>query len=244
MSSSTWTPLAVSSEARAWRGNVWRLVEAQHVASTMKIVDSREEQDVLEALLEEAKPALPAEVHSLDYLLAAPFRYPTRAGGSRFRAAFDPGVFYAASHVRTACAELGYWRWRFLADAPDLLRLEPVAHTAFRAQIATEVVDLRRLPFSRDRELWQHPADYTMTQAFGRVVRDAGVGGIIYRSVRDPEIAWCLALLTPDGFARPAPFGASQTWWLMVSADAVVWRRDGEAFTFATDFWAQQLAGK
>ena len=118
-----------------------------------------------------------------------------------------------------------------------------MAHTAFRAQIATDVVDLRRMPFSRDSAHWLHPADYTTTQAFGRVVREAGVGGIVYRSVRDPEASWCLALLTADGFARPAPFGASQTWWLMVSPDAVVWRRDGEAFTFATDFWAQQLAG-
>ena len=39
MLSSTWTPPAVSSEARPWVGRAWRMVEAQHVASTMKIVD-------------------------------------------------------------------------------------------------------------------------------------------------------------------------------------------------------------
>ena len=48
MSFNTWTPLAVSSEAHDWRGSVWRIVETQHTASTMKIVDSQAEQDLLE----------------------------------------------------------------------------------------------------------------------------------------------------------------------------------------------------
>ncbi|MBR0566054.1 RES family NAD+ phosphorylase [Azoarcus sp. L1K30] len=237
MSFSTWTPRAVSSEARAWRGTAWRIVEAQHVASTMKIVDSRDEQDVLEALLEDGKPALPRQAETLDYLLAAPFRYPTRRGGSRFRAATDPGVFYGAAGVRTACAELGYWRWRFLMDAVDLQRLDPLAHTAFRAQMATSAVDLRAAPFDRDVERWGHPSDYAGTQAFARVARDAGVGAIIYRSVRDPDPAWCVALLSIDGFSRPSPYGASQTWWLMVAPEAVVWRRDQASFTFDTAAW-------
>lgn len=239
MSSSTWTPLAVSSEARAWRGAAWRIVEAQHVASTMKIVDSRDEQDVLERLLEDSKPALPDAAGRLDYLLAAPFRYPTRRGGSRFRAATDPGVFYGAGTVCTACAELGYWRWRFLMDAVDLERMEPVAHTAFRAAIATSAVDLRAAPFSRDAALWQHPTDYAATQALSRYVRDAGVGAILYKSVRDPRPSWCVALLEPEGFARAAPYPGTQTWWLMVYPDAVVWRRDRESFTFSCASWLQ-----
>ena len=239
MSSSTWTPPAVSAEARAWRSPAWRMVEAQHVASTMKIVDSRDEQDVLESLLEDSKPPVPASADRLDYLLSAPFRYPTRRGGSRFRAATDPGVFYGAATVRTACAELGYWRWRFLMDAVDLERIEPVAHTAFRAALSASAVDLRALPFSRDAALWQHPADYSSTQAFARLARDAGVGAIVYRSVRDPRPSWCVALLEAEGFARPTPYPGTQTWWLMVYPDAVVWRRDRESFTFASDAWQQ-----
>ncbi len=123
MSSSTWTPRAVSSEARAWSAHAWRVVEAQHAASTMKLVDDADEQALLESLLEEAKPALPAAAASLHYLLATPFRYPSARGGSRFRAAVDPGVWYGAQTVRTACAELGYWRWKFVCDALALARL-------------------------------------------------------------------------------------------------------------------------
>lgn len=108
------------------------MVESQHIAATMKLVDSHAEQDVLESLLEFNKPAQPHGTAGLDYVLATPFRYPPIRQGSRFRAITDPGVFYGAASVHTAAAELGYWRWKFLRDAVDLERLEPVAHTAFR----------------------------------------------------------------------------------------------------------------
>ncbi len=211
------------------------MVEAQHIASTMKIVDTRDEQDVLEALLEDSKPAQPDG--RLDYLLATPFRYPPWGSGSRFRAVTDPGVFYAAESVRTAGAELGYWRWRFLKDAIDLERLEPVAHTAFRAFIHTSAVDLRQSPFDRDENVWLHPQDYLATQAFARVVREADVGAILYGSVRDPQPAWCLALLKVEGFAKLKPHPAMQTWWLAVYPDQVVWRRDRDAMTFSMSVW-------
>jgi hypothetical protein len=231
------TPAVVSSEAFAWAGPVWRMVEAQHTASTMKIVDNDEEQDLLETLLEGSKPVQPASSQSLDYLLATPFRYYPLRGGSRFRAITDPGVFYGAESVRTASAELGYWRWRFLKDAVDLERLEPVAHTAFSAEVSTQLVDLRKEPFSADVAKWMHPTDYTATQAFARAAREANVGGIQYQSVRDPNPSWCVALLTPRAFSKPRPNPLRQTWWLAVTQHAVSWRRENESMTFATTAW-------
>ncbi len=233
MSFNTWTPVAVSSEARPWAGAVWRMVEAQHIASTMKIVDNDDEQDLLETLLEGSKPAQPTSAVPLDYLLATPFRYNPLRGGSRFRALTDPGVFYGAESVRTAGAELGFWRWKFLKDAVDLEKLEPVAHTAFAVEVSTRVVDLRQPPFSADASRWLHPTDYSATQAFAQVARDATVGGIQYQSVRDPHPAWCLAMLTPLAFSKPKPRAAMQTWWLAVHQDAVIWRRDSESMTFS-----------
>ncbi len=238
MSFTTWTPLAVSSEARPWAGKAWRIVEAQHVASTMKIVDDADEQDLLESLLEASKPPLPEAAAELDYLLAAPFRYDPRRGGSRFRAVTDPGVFYGARDVRTACAELGYWRWRFVADAVDLDRLGPVAHTAFRAAISTTTVDLRAAPFDVDAAHWTHGADYGATQAFARIARAAELGGIIYQSVRSRAPSWCVAVLRPQAFAGRKPDSSTQTWWLAVQPDAVVWRRDNESFVFPATDWA------
>jgi len=237
VSFNTWTPPALSSEARDWRGSVWRMVEAQHIASTMKIVDSQDEQNLLEALLEGSKPALPATGEALDYLLASPFRYSPLRGGSRFRALTDPGVFYGAESVRTASAELGYWRWKFLRDAVDLVKLEPVAHTAFRTEILSTAIDLRRTPFSIDASAWTHPTDYAPCQAIARLAREADLGAIVYRSVRDPKPAWCMAILTPVAFAQPRPYPARQTWWLAVREDEVIWRRENEAHSFFMNNW-------
>ncbi len=237
MSFTTWTPPAVSSETRPWRAVAWRIVESQHIAATMKLVDTRDEQDVLESLLESSKPRLAARLAGLDYLLATPFRYHPLRSGSRFRGVTDPGVFYGAGSIQTAGAELGYWRWRFLLDAPELERIDPVAHTAFSVEMGTAAVDLRLPPFDRDRAIWRHRSDYAATQAFARIARDAGVGGIIYQSVRDPEPGWCIALLDPGGFAQARPLAGMQTWYLAVSRRAVTWRREAESMTFSVAHW-------
>ncbi len=238
MSFNTLMPAVVSSEAFAWTGTVWRMVEAQHTASTMKVVDTSEEQDLLETLLEGSKPVQSTNALALDYLLATPFRYYPLRGGSRFRAVTDPGVFYGAESVRTASAELGYWRWRFLKDAVDLEKLEPVAHTAFSAEVSTQLVDLRRAPFIADAAKWRHPTDYSATQAFARAAREANLGGIQYQSVRDPNPAWCVALLTPKAFAKLKPKPLMQTWWLAVHPDSVSWRRDNASMTFDAAIWS------
>jgi hypothetical protein len=213
------------------------MVESQHIAATMKLVDNRDEQDLLESLLESSKPPQPDGTAGLDYLLATPFRYDPKRGGSRFRAVTDPGVFYGAESVRTAGAELGFWRWKFLQDAVDLERLEPVAHTAFRVEVATPMVDLQRPPFDADASTWQHPTDYGPTQQLARVARQANVGGILYRSVRDPQPSWCLALLTPAGFAKPKPHAERHTWYLAVSPQEVTLRKESESLRFSAQGW-------
>ena len=237
MSFTTWTPPAVSSEARRWRGVAWRMVEAQHVAATMKLVDDQREQDVLEALLDASKPRPSAGTLELDYLLATPFRYPTRRYGSRFRGPADPGVFYGAESVHAASAELGYWRWVFLQDAVDLERLEPVAHTAFSVSVAAPAVDLRASPFDIDAAAWMHPSDYSGTQAFARVARSSLVDAIVYQSVRCPDPAWCVALLSPAAFASRKPGPRRETWYLAVSPAQVTWRSQRGSMRFPTESW-------
>jgi len=50
-------------------------VEAQHIVSTMALVDTIAEQHLLEDLLERSKPLVPPECRDLHDLLAIPFRY-------------------------------------------------------------------------------------------------------------------------------------------------------------------------
>ena len=98
-------------------------------------------------------------------------------------------------------------------------------------------VDLRHPPFSADVAAWTHPSDYSATQAFARLARETNLGGIIYQSVRDPQPAWCIALLTPQAFAKSNPHAAMQTWWLAVNQDQVIWRRESESITFSAATW-------
>lgn len=229
--------VVLSEEAFNWESSAWRMVEAQHIASTMKIVDNADEQDLLELLLEESKPLQPKEAKNLHYLLATPFRYSPFRVGSRFRSDTDEGVFYGAESVRTASAELGYWRWKFLNDAIDLDKINPVAHTAFKVEIKTLAVDLRKEPFNKDSNLWTHPTDYSATQEFARNARNAEIGAIIYKSVRDTNDSWSVAVLTPIAFAKYEPDSQTQTWWLAVYKNQVIWRRDQESITFDTTKW-------
>ncbi|MFZ1905666.1 MAG: RES family NAD+ phosphorylase, partial [Steroidobacteraceae bacterium] len=197
----TWTPRELASEARRYAGELWRVVESQHTASTMRLVDSLEEQNTLELILEASKPALPRAVRRLHYLLGTPFRYRPHVG-SRFRAAFDAGVWYGAEALRTALAEKSYWRLRFLLDSPGTPDLKPVPHTAFRATVRTAAAsDLTVEPLVRDRATWTSLAGYPATQAFAALAREAQIGLIRYESVRDPEHAACAAVLDPRVFS-------------------------------------------
>jgi len=240
VSFTTWTPPAVASERRPFALTLWRAVEAQHVVSTMPLVDSLDEQAVLEAVLDAGKPAVPAEARHLHYLLFTPFRYPPSPWGSRFRASHDPGVFYGADEIRTACAELGYWRWRFLNDSPALPRIDARAQTLFQVSVHTDGIALDAPPFDKDSAQWTHPDNYEACQAFCRVARDAGLGMIRYTSVRDPEHGPCGAVLTPRAFANPLPL-ATTTWMLTVRRDRVIWQRDDlqqrDSFEFAAALW-------
>ena len=241
MSSTTWTPQEVRSEAKRFAGDVWRAVEAQHVASTMALCDTLDEQKVLEELVDEGKPRRPAAAARLHYLLSTPFRYRPPRHGSRFRGPNDPGVFYAADEVRTACAELGYWRWRHLADSPSLTAMPVKPQTVFRTRLAASTIDLRRAPWVADRARWTDPDDYAACQALARIARAAPVQAIRYVSVRDPRHGGCAALLDPAGFAKRDPL-EQQTWMLSVARDRVIWQRThalaSEEHEFVTAMWS------
>jgi hypothetical protein len=236
VSSNTWTPRAVESEARRAQRRLWRAVEAQHIASTLRLVANVEEQLMLERLLDQSKPPLPLDTSGLHYLLATPFRYSSPIG-SRFREPAESGIWYGAEAQRTACAELGYWRWRFLIDSDALQTLGPSPQTVFRAGIDGRLVDLTQPPFKRARAQWTHPDDYAPSQGFARVARQANIDAIRYESVRDPKHGAAVAVLRPC--FKPRKPLEQHTWLLTVRRGAVVWQREGETFEFEARAWIQ-----
>src|SRR5215207_11623139 len=101
MSSSIWTRCAGDSEIRALHVSPWRVVEAQHQVSTRKLVDSAEEQALLEEMIDSVKP--PDVTNGrMHYLLFTPFRYPPLPHGSRFGRRTERGIWYGSLDLRTA----------------------------------------------------------------------------------------------------------------------------------------------
>nr|WP_223293906.1 RES family NAD+ phosphorylase [Pelodictyon phaeoclathratiforme] len=209
----------------------------------MKIVDSLAEQALLEEILEQGKPPVPTETAGLHYLLSTPFRYKTLyPKGSRFRAPSDPGVFYGAERVKTAAAEIGYHRWQFLQDSLNLDRLPPAQFTAFSVQVKGIMVDLRLAPFKKDTLFWTDPGNYSATQAFAKVARQASLSAILYHSVRDPKPHCCTAVLTPGAFAAKNPDKPMQTLTLTILQKEAVWQGQRiQSFAFNPAFWANPL---
>lgn len=224
----------VAEAVRPGRWKAWRAVEGQHVVSTLRLAGGDPaRQDLLERILEESKPPLPEGTEGLHYLLATPFRYPPSGAGSRFRGWGDPGVLYGAALRRTACAEVGYWRWRFVGESAGLTELPAAAQTVFRFGAGGLGVDLEKAPLDEWRAAWTAPMEYEATQELARMAREAEAEWIGYRSVRDPDGGRCYAVLTGRA-VRPKEPLERETWWLTVRGDGVVWQREGgERFVFS-----------
>ncbi len=117
--------------------SAWRIVEAQHLTSTRKLVDSLEEQQLLEEMLESNKPPLKKEALDLHYLLATPFRYPPLKNGPRFGTRFGSSFWYGSLELNTALAETAFYRFNFLRASLAEFGNVVTRHTSFVARIKT-----------------------------------------------------------------------------------------------------------
>jgi len=206
----------------AYRHNVWRVIEAQSRSSTLRLVDTFAEHDVLEALLEASKPPVPEPCRHLSYQFWSPFRYGRYPSASRFRrAGRTPGVWYGAEEPLTAISETIWGRLGFFAASPDTpLPRRPIEHTAVMADIRAERgLDLTA-PGLVGAGRWDDPADYADCLDLADRARGAGGEVIVYRSVRHPEPARNVAVLSCAAFAQPAPIQL-QTWHITYG-DALV----------------------
>lgn len=232
-----WTADALRSELRPAAGACWRLVEAQHRVSTLKLVDGLAEQAVLEGILEQSKPRVPRECAVLDYLLYAPFRYGSYPFGSRFRRQGQTlGVFYASERVATAIAETAFNRLLFFAESPatpwpkNALEFSAI-EVSYAAVLA---LDLSTQNLSQDAHVWQNLTEYGPCQELADAARDVGAMAIRYVSVRDREHGANCALLTCRAFSKKAPV-SRQHWQIHFGPNGVVAFGDNHAQPLAFD---------
>jgi len=188
----------------------------------MALVDTLEEQALLEQVLDDSKPAVPEDCRRLHYLLFTPFRYgAVYPRGSRFRrVGLTPGVFYASLQATTAVAEMAFWRLMFYAESPETpWPANPGEYTAFSVRFSSSKgLDLTRPPLNRDAQQWTHPTDYSHCQVLADAAREAGATVIRYQSARAPGSN--VALLTCAAFASREPL-ERQVWRLHIGAMGV-----------------------
>jgi hypothetical protein len=196
-----------------WSRPLWRAIEGQYRSSTLRLVTTFSEHDVLEAMLEAAKPPVPPDCAHLDYQFWSPFRYGAYPRASRFRrAGRTPGVWYGSEAPLTAICEMAWGMLRFFAASPGTpLPRKPIEYTAVQADIRSPfALDLTAPDMARAGD-WTNSDDYTDCLNLADRARAAGTEVIRYASVRHPEGQPNAAVLTCAAFARPAPVKA-QTW--------------------------------
>jgi RES domain len=237
-----------ASDLQRYEETVWRIVEAQHRTSTLKLVDTAEEQRILEELIETAKPNVPDGAKSSHFLLSTPFRYAPYPHGSRFRrAGWTPGVFYASEHIETAIAEMAFYRYLFFAASPDAeWPQNATEYTAFSVVVAADkALDLTAPPYSGQEAKWTHLTDYAACQAIADQAREVDCAVIRYRSVRDKARRANVAVLSLEAFAAKRP-SSHQSWRIRIGkvgasalCEAPKWCIDLPLLDFLTD---QRLA--
>jgi hypothetical protein len=207
---------------RALELEAHRVVESQHVVATRKLVDSDEEQRLLEELIDKVKPPVPdgPEFRGLHYLLFTSFRHPPLRWGSRFGTVVERGIWYGAKDQATCFAEVAYYRLLFLdASSADLAPVT-VELTAFVAMIrAKRALDLTRAPFAAHEDALASKTSYSACHALGREMRAADIDLFLFRSARAKKKGTNVGMFSP-AFSRKTP-KQYEAWICTVDRDKV-----------------------
>lgn len=216
MKARTWDPAWLETHCvDLGMENAWRGVETQYIAASMKLVDSLQEQALLEQLLESSKPPAAQSTTARHYLLLSPFRYFPQHS-SRFRRAQQSGLWYGSSTLSGACSEIAYWRMRFIQDSAGLVAAGELLteHTFYQACVRGRAINLMAAPWVQLSHLWKHASDYSTTHQLAAAATAASIDWIQYESVRAPSCALAAAL-TPDAlFADDAALDQSRQEWI------------------------------
>lgn len=222
-----WQTCAGAEQITPLRGRLVRLVESQGQVATLKLVDTLEEQALLEQLLESSKPPLPRSDEPLHYLLHTPFRYPPLRWGSRYGRRHEPSLFYAACRLDTAMAETAFYRfalWHGMATPPPSGRILS-EHSSFEARYQVERgIHLQLPPFAEHRARLTDRSDYRVTQQLGSDMREAGVEAFEFPSARCPLQGLNVALYAPSAFSERRPRNLT-AWLCETTADYVAFKQ-------------------
>ncbi len=203
-----WQDLIGTSYIQCIETEAWRMVEDQSKSYTRKMVDTLEEHEILERLIEESKPNVrfygdESAFKGLHYLLFTPFRYPPLKKGSRFGKWTERNLFYASLELETAMCEKAYHRLDFLLASAGNIGGKAVNYTAFKVNISTKKgIDLSKHPFVEFRERICSTASYGESQELGSCMREDGIETFISYSARSRKNGRNVNIFTPKAFSK------------------------------------------
>jgi len=236
----TWTPCVAKCNSRlenpsvldkkffnsktklsSYLAKVWRTVETQETAATLNIVDSMEEQGILESLLDEIKPKYRPGTEGMHYLLKTAFRYPPLQHGSRFGTRLLPSFFYASENILTNLAETAYYRFIFLSDMqkPYTQAIDS-KHSVFSVSVRSNAcLDLCEAKYQHLSASVTSFDNYQLTQSIGTWAIENKVEIIRFESARLPDNI-NVAIAEPQSIRSKAPLNL-QTWLCRTSHDRI-----------------------
>jgi len=169
------------------KNETYRVAESQQKIATNTLVDTLEEQRMLEEMLDRVKPRIPQGCEKFDYLIYTPFRYPPLKHGSRFGLKTRPSIFYGSCNIEAAFAELAYYRFVYydgMATAPKK-KQKVTQHASFMVELETQKgVAFNDIPFKKYKKEISDPLSYQVSQSIGEDMRDKGVEAFSYYSAR------------------------------------------------------------
>lgn len=232
-----WITQSLAEYEHGLESNVWRAVDSLDAVATLRLVDTLDELLVLEQILADSLPPLPPDTAHLYPLLYTPFRF-TAPTPSRFRPAQTPGIWYGADSPEAACAEVGYWHWRFLMDSEGLQQSALLGtYTLFHAVVAGHCLNLDSPPWNAVAAQWSHPTDIRACQALTTLAQAHAtpVQWIRYASARSPD-SYCAAVFDPQALTMVEPH-AQETWAIKISAQRLIFSHANERMAVETDGW-------
>ena len=210
----------------------WRVCESQFNSSTRQLVDSGEEHDLLESMIDQVKPKprYGEEFEGLHYLLASSFRYPPLRHGSRFGRYHEPSLWYGSETVTCALAEIAYYRFVFFSAQKHPITTVSTTHTAYRTRLSSKrYCDLTSPPMvtylKSNNIAVSSKSDYADSQHVGTLLRHNNIDLFRYPSARDPGHGANFGAFSPQAFAKKSPERKMQSWHCVTSSKHVEFSR-------------------
>ena len=238
MDEDIWTQCHGIHYLTSYHGTVWRLVQTQEVIATRKLVDSLEEQAILEELIHSSISPHDDQYADFHPLLTTPFRYPPLTYGSRFGKKTERALWYGSLDIATIMAEKAFYQFNFIHASDVEFGTIEIPITIFSAQIKTDrAIKLTDLPFSKYKKIISSPDSYAASQALGASMRKDKIDAFTFHSARDPQHGTNLALFTPTPFIHKKPDHHSfQSWECIATTHLVEFIRSSSYYADAYSF--------